>query len=333
LSTASKSSGACILLFGPTAVGKTELINEIFSRGFEIISADALQVYRKLDIGTAKPSKQERHEIPHHLIDIRDPSEGFNVGDFVREADACMRGIRSRGRIPLISGGTAFYLIRFLYGLPETPPADPPVRAELEARFKAEGTSRLLEELAAVDPASRRSIHPNDTYRILRALEVYYSSGRPLSEFRVPGRPRRGLNPLVLGLHREREELYRRIDERVDRMWEAGLVEEVRRLIDEGYREKDPGLKGIGYREFFDMRRLGEWTLSGVKEEIKKNSRRYAKRQQTFFRKIEEAKWIHPDHRDSLSGCVDHYINGLQQGLNIPENRGRLESGERNERE
>jgi len=312
LSTASRSSGACILLFGPTAVGKTELIRQLFSSDFEVISADALQVYRKLDIGTAKPSRRERREIPHHLIDIRDPEEAFSVGDFVREADICMGDIRSRGRIPLISGGTAFYLIRFLYGLPETPPPDPEVREELELRLEAEGSSRLFDELTEVDPASSRAIHPNDTYRILRALEVYHGTGRPLSEFRLPTRPRSGLEPLVLGLYREREELYRRIDERVDRMWRAGLLDEVRALIDGGYRADDPGLKGIGYQEFFRMRRLGEWTFADVKEEIKKNSRRYAKRQLTFFRKLEETEWFHPTDAGSIAECLDRYFGTLQ---------------------
>ena len=292
-------------------MGKTELINELFSEKFEVISADALQVYRRLDIGTAKPTMRERREVPHHLIDIRDPSEGFNVGDFVREAESCMRDIRSRGRIPLISGGTAFYLIRFLYGLPETPPSDPDVRRELEHRLDDEGASRLFEELAAVDPASSRSIHQNDTYRILRALEVYYISGRPLSDFRVPSRPRFSPEPLVLGLYREREELYRRIDDRVERMWDAGLAEEVRGLIDAGFGADDPGMKGIGYREFFRMRKLGEWTLSDVRGEIKRSSRRYAKRQLTFFRKLEETKWVHPADTGKIRNSLDRYVNTL----------------------
>lgn len=309
-----------MLLFGPTAVGKTDFLNNLYPRNFEIISADALQVYRGLDVGTAKPSKEEQEKIPHHLIDVRDPSESFDAGSFVAAADELAKDIRSRGRLPIVAGGTAFYLIRFLYGLPETPPADVGLRRKLEVRAEKEGTDALYRELAELDPITRERIHPNDAYRILRALEVYYATGHPLSDYRVPSQPRSDWSFTVAGLYRDREELYCRIDERVEKMWRHGLPREIDFLISRGCRESDPGMKGIGYREFFLMRRLGEWTIERVKEEIKKNSRRYAKRQLSFFRRIGETRWFRADSRDELRRLEDI----LQHKLKLPENRDRL---------
>ncbi|MFO7850693.1 MAG: tRNA (adenosine(37)-N6)-dimethylallyltransferase MiaA [Spirochaetia bacterium] len=308
MSTASKSKCRVIVLFGPTGVGKTELITEIFSQNTEVISADSLQVYRGLDIGTAKPGLPERERIPHHLIDIKDPSESFDAGSFVKAADEKVEDILSRGKVPLVSGGTAFYLINFLYGLPETPPSDSDVRGELENRLAVEGAKSLYKELALTDPETAERLHPNDTYRVMRALEVYRCSGRPLSEFHSPlqhrSHARDKWDTLVLGLFRDRKELYRRIDERVEKMWSRGLIGEVGSLISSGYGEKDPAMKGIGYREFFRMRRQGELTLEDVKEEIKKNSRRYAKRQLTFFRKIKETHWFQPEERTNIEKLV-----------------------------
>ncbi|MFP4617426.1 MAG: tRNA (adenosine(37)-N6)-dimethylallyltransferase MiaA [Spirochaetaceae bacterium] len=312
MSTASKSKSRVIVLFGPTAVGKTELIGQLFSRNTEIISADSLQVYRGMDIGTAKPSRRERERIPHHLIDILDPSESFDAGNFVRAAKEKVEDVLCRGKVPLISGGTAFYLFHFLYGLPEAPPSKPEIRRELETRLAALGGESMYRELEHLDPSSAERIHPHDTYRVLRALEVYRCSGRPLSEFYSPLQKNSSSgekqDALIIGLYRERQELYRRIDERVERMWNMGLVQEVSSLIRSGYGEKDPGMKGIGYREFFHMRRHGEATLTEVKEEIKKNSRRYAKRQFTFFRKISRAHWFLPEQGADISNLVRPYL-------------------------
>ena len=312
MNTGSKSNNRVILLFGPTAVGKTELITEIFARECEVISADAMQVYRGLDIGTAKPGIEERRRIPHHLIDICDPSEGFDVGSFVAAADEKAGEILSRGKTPIVSGGTAFYLVRFLYGLPRSPRSDPEVRAQVEERLRRDGPEALYGELSELDPATACRVHPNDTYRVTRALEVYHATGRPLSSYEVPGTPRKKWDCLVIGLHRERGELYGRIDERVERMFREGLVEEVRGLVEQGYTEEDPGMKGIGYREFFRMRRAGEHTLEDVKEEIQRNSRRYAKRQSTFFRRIAQAHFIRPGEKDRIRELTGHF---LERGL------------------
>jgi tRNA dimethylallyltransferase len=293
-----------LILFGPTASGKTELLERLFAgprplcRG-EIVSADSVQVYRGLDIGSAKPSAAVQAALPHHLIDICDPDEQFNAGDFVRLADQACDSIADRGGLPVVSGGAGFYLRNFVLGLPEAPPSDPLVRKTLEAEFRERGARSLMEELAACDPVSAGRIHPNDGYRLRRALEVFRSSGRPLSSFAstgvAPGNyPRRPF--LILGLERPREEAYRRINERCALMFRQGLPDEVRRLHEAGYGPGDPGMRAIGYREFFIEETPGQWRidtdLAKVQDLVARNSRRYAKRQITFFASIPNVTWI-----------------------------------------
>jgi tRNA dimethylallyltransferase len=287
-----------LLLFGPTASGKTEILEKLFTGPqplcrAEVISADSMQVYRGMDIGTAKPSAGLLARLPHHLIDIRDIKEQFNAGEFVRLADEAVRDIAGRGALPVVSGGTGFYLANFLTGLPEAPPSDAGVRAALREELREKGAAALMEELAAGDAVSGRRIHLHDEYRLLRALEVLRLSGRPLSSFErgFPvsdgGRFRPGCRFLLIALDRPRAEVYRRIDERCDAMFRAGLPGEVRRLWEAGYGPGDPGMKAIGYREFFVEDGPGCFRLSedteGVKELAARNSRRYAKRQLTFF--------------------------------------------------
>ena len=258
-----------------------------------------MQVYRGLDIGSAKPSAAVRAVLPHHLIDICSPDEQFNVGDFVRLADQACADIAGRGGLPVVSGGAGFYLRNFVLGLPDAPPSDPVVRAALEAEFLERGAQALMEELAACDPVSAARIHPHDSYRLRRALEVFRSSGRPLSSFASSGaasgnRPRRPF--LILGLERPKEETRRRIDERCALMFRQGLPDEVRRLHEAGYGPGDPGMRAIGYREFFREESPGQWRLDTDTERVQalvaRNSRRYAKRQSTFFASIPRVRWI-----------------------------------------
>ncbi|HSV56375.1 MAG TPA: tRNA (adenosine(37)-N6)-dimethylallyltransferase MiaA, partial [Magnetospirillaceae bacterium] len=257
------SSNKVLVLFGPTASGKTELLERLFlevHRGLpkaEVVSADSMQVYRGMDLGTAKPDSVLRAALPHHLLDIRDPNEQYTAGDFVREADLACAEIRSRGRLPVVSGGTAFYIRNFVCGLPGSPAADPAVRAAVARDLAELGFAALRAELEAGDPVSAARIHPRDTYRLSRALEVMRRTGRPLSEHQVPDRPRPGLDPLFLALDRPRDELYSRIDARVKAMFSAGLAAEVSRLLARGYGEGDPGMQAIGYREFLEARRAG----------------------------------------------------------------------------
>ena len=306
-----------LVLFGPTASGKTNVLLRLFNHGTEVVSADSMQVYRGMDIGTAKPSAQEREQLPHHLIDIRNPDEQFNAGDFVRLALEAIGDIARRGAFPVVCGGTGFYLKNLILGLPESPPADEAIRAALKGELREKGAAALMEELASGDPVSAGRIHLNDTYRLLRALEVLRLSGRPLSSFGVSGRGRDshggtgdtentevlrggGINRincrfLVVGISRPREELYRRIDARCADMFEQGLPDEVRKLYDMGYTPRDPGLRAIGYREFFvqdgDEYRLSS-DIPGVQALVAQNSRRYAKRQITFFASLPGVQWL-----------------------------------------
>jgi tRNA dimethylallyltransferase len=249
-----------------------------------------------MDIGTAKPSKDERFRLPHHLIDIRSPGEQFNAGDFVRLADEACLDIAGRGRLPVVSGGTGFYLKNFIMGLSEAPPSDREIRARLNRELREKGAAALIEELAAGDPVSAARIHINDEYRLLRALEVLRLSGRPLSSYEVPAAQKRpGFRFIIIGLSRPREELYRRINQRCEEMFRQGLAVEVRKLHEAGFTPRDPGLRAIGYREFFVEDEAG-WRLSqdieGVQALVAQNSRRYAKRQITFFASIPDVKWI-----------------------------------------
>lgn len=284
-----------ILLFGPTGVGKTELILRECSRDYEVISADSMQVYRGLDIGTAKPDQDMLDQITHHLIDIREPHEQFHVGDFVHLADALIASINRRGRIPVVSGGTAYYFKHLLYGLPETPPADQRVRSRLQQHCERHGPEKLYQQLGEVDPQGASSISPNDAYRIIRALEVYHSTGRPLSSYRMPRTIRPLLDPVVIGLTRPREVLYQRIEMRVQHMIAQGLYEEIRGLIKGGARPEWPGMKGIGYREFFSYRETGEYSLAAAASLIALHSRNYAKQQMTFFKSLPGVHWTAPE--------------------------------------
>jgi tRNA dimethylallyltransferase len=302
-----------LVLFGPTASGKTEILSRLAAlvEGLELVSADSMQVYRGMDIGTAKPSMEERRRFPHHLIDIRDPGEQFNAGDFVRLADECCARIAGRGGLAVVSGGTGFYLKNFILGLSGAPPSDRGIRAGLWEELRSRGPAALMEELARVDPPSAGRIHLNDEYRLLRALEVFRLSGRPLSSFGpVPGGALGGAGDvleeegrggryrfLIIGLRRERGELYRRIDERCARMFREGLAGEVRGLVERGYGPCDPGLRAIGYREFFIQDgapgafRLASDTAS-VEALAARNSRRYAKRQICYFASIPRVRWV-----------------------------------------
>jgi tRNA dimethylallyltransferase len=282
-----------------------------------VVSADSVQVYRGMDIGAAKPSAAVQAVLPHHLIDIRNPDEQFNAGDFVRLADHACAGMSDRGVLPVISGGAGFYLRNFVLGLPEAPPSDPLIRKALETELRERGARALMEELAACDPASAGRIHLNDGYRLRRALEVFRSSGRPLSSFASTGaapenRPRYRF--LILGLERPREEAYRRINERCALMFRQGLPDEVRRLHEAGYGPGNPGMRAIGYREFFIEATPGQWRIDPDTDRVQglvaRNSRRYAKRQITFFASIPDVRWIsaRDDPAEEIRRELERYL-------------------------
>ncbi len=284
-----------ILLFGPTGVGKTALIEDLAGRKAEIVSADSLQVYRGLDIGTAKPTSRQLNEIPHHLIDICYPYKPFTVGMFVNEADSAVKSILTSGNIPVISGGTAYYIKHYLTGLPTAPVSDSEIRKYIEQLYQQRGIGYCIEKLQQVDPVSAAKINPNDVYRILRALEVYETSGKPLSSFSMSGLIRDDIDPVLIGLYRDKTELHRRIEQRVDDMFRQGLPDELKSLIRSGANADWPGMKGIGYREFFQAASSGEYSYRTVSSLIKHNSKTYAKRQMTFFRSLPNVHWLHPE--------------------------------------
>lgn len=284
-----------ILLFGPTGVGKTALIDNLAGRKAEIVSADSLQVYRGLNIGTAKPTSRQLAEIPHHLIDICHPKDPFTVGMFVKQADSAVQKIVSSGNLPVISGGTAYYIKHYLTGLPEAPAADSGIRIKVEKMYQQQGVEFCINRLQQVDPVSAARINRNDVYRILRALEVFEISGKPLSSFSAGGTLRDDIDPVVIGLYRDKAELHHRIDERVDEMFRQGLHDEVKSLIRAGADSQWPGMKGIGYREFFQAAVSGESSYRVISDLIKRNSKAYAKRQMTFFRSLPYVLWLHPE--------------------------------------
>jgi tRNA dimethylallyltransferase len=298
-----------ILIFGPTGVGKTGLLSRLFPGRGEIINADSMQVYRGMDIGTAKPDSELLRTLPHHLIDIRDPQNQFNAGDFVDEADRLVHEISSRKSLPVICGGTAFYFRNFIYGLPNTPPGNEETRDRIQSRIDETGLSGAYAELQKLDPVGAKTIGESDTYRITRALEVIEVSGKPFSSFRVSSTPRSEFRMLIIGLDRPRNELYSRINHRVAEMFRVGLAEEVAKLISGGCAARDPGMHGIGYKEFFDMRKQGCLTLKGLEERIARNSRRYAKRQLTFFKSFSEVHWFHPDSADEIGSLINEFVN------------------------
>lgn len=293
-----------VVLFGPTAVGKTGLTEELFSLGYEIINADSIQVYRGLDILSAKPDCILRKKIIHHLVDIRDPWEEYTSGDFCSDADSLIREINGRGNIPLITGGTAYYFKMLCYERSSTPKADLLVREKVRELLEEKGSEYLLSVLEKADPVSYSRISRSDIYRITRALEVYYQTGRPLSSFTLTSIPRKDVDFILIGLERDREELKRRIGERVEIMFKEGASEELRRLIESGCRKDWPAMEAIGYREWFDALESGELSLSQIKESIKHNSIRYAKRQMTFFRSLPGVEWFHPSETERIKKYI-----------------------------
>ena len=305
-----------IFLFGPTAVGKTQLLFDFFSGTGEVVNADSVQVYRHLDIGSAKADKSITDRIPHHLIDILDPWESWNVADFIRMADKACRDIWSRGRIPVISGGTAFYFKHFMYGLSDAPQSDPETRRAVELYIRDQGLDKAYGYLQEIDPVSAGRINRNDSYRISRAIEVYRSSGRPLSDFALPTVPRNGMDILSIGLLRDREELKERIRRRVDIMFGQGIVGEIRKLLDMGADRSWQSMQGIGYSEFLErvstveeLDALNAEELEQIREKIVSDSIHYAKRQMTFFRSFQDVNWINPEDKKTLSDTIGAFLN------------------------
>ena len=283
-----------IVIFAPTATGKTALTLKLFGSGShslfkdkaEIISADSMAVYKYMNIGTAKPDKTVLSQIPHHLIDFLEPNCQFSVNEFVRRSDLLCTEIYSRGKIPAIVGGTGFYIRNFLLGLPKTPESNAEIRTQLKNELEKSGIDFMYEKLKLVDNESAQKINKNDAYRILRALEVFYLTGKPRSSFSLSEKLRENYDFFTVILERDRSDLYERIDMRIEQMFSQGLEQEVQSLIEKGFTKDDAGMKAIGYREFFE----GFDSPAEIKEKIKHDSHKYAKKQYVFMKGICNAK-------------------------------------------
>jgi tRNA dimethylallyltransferase len=299
------------IVLGPTAAGKSALALELAEAlGGEIVSADALQVYRGFDVGTAKPSPEEQRRVRHHLIDVLDPDEAYSAGEFARRARAAIGEIEARGRVPLVAGGSGLYLRALTEGISPVPRSDPEVRVGLRRRLEAEGLAPLAAELARLDPETASRLGSGDTQRVLRALEVAVTSGRPLSRW-IAGQPfgAERVPAVKIGLTLPRAILYDRITRRAVRMVERGWVEEVEGLLQQGYRPDAPAFQAIGYRQIA-AHVLGERSLASALEETIRETRRFAKRQLTWFRREPGVEWH--DALD-LAGRIPHLIDSLER--------------------
>lgn len=284
-----------IVLTGPTAVGKTSAsIGLAKAVGGEIISADSMQVYRKMNIGSAKIAKEEMDGIPHYLIDVLDPAEEFNVVRFQKMAKEAMKQIYANGHIPIIVGGTGFYVQALLYDIDFTAETeDHSIRDELEVFAAEHGVEELHRMLQEIDPKSAMTIHANNKKRVIRAIEYYRQTGRPISEHNEKERQKESPYHFVyFVLMDEREHLYDRIEKRIDLMLEEGLLEEVKALRNEGYTKDMVSMQGLGYKELLDYLN-GDSTLEEAIYILKRDTRHFAKRQITWFKREKEVIWIH----------------------------------------
>jgi tRNA dimethylallyltransferase len=299
-----------IIILGPTGVGKSEVALELAERfGAEIVNADSQQVYRFMDIGTAKPSPQERDRVPHHLIDIVDPDGEFNVAIFRQLAMQALNDIQARGRRAIVCGGTGLYIRALTQGLFVGPGHNTEIRERLETEIREAGLDPQFQRLVSVDPGVASSIHPNDRQRIIRALEVYELSGIPMSEWqREHGFKGSLFDTLKIGLHRDRRELYDRINQRCEGMIQHGLLEEVRGLVARGYGFDLRSLQSVGYHHM-ELFLSGTMSVDEAVLLMKRDTRRLAKRQLTWFRGDKNVQWFHPEQDTAkISSLVGEFL-------------------------
>ena len=302
-----------LVICGPTASGKTALAVELALRHHgEVVSADSMQIYRRMDIGTAKPTWEEMRGVPHHMLDVADPEEDFSVARYVDMAAKCVDDILSRGRLPILAGGTGLDIDSLLSGRTFAPfQPDSPLRGQLEEQLRREGGAAMLARLAQVDPDSAARLHPNDEKRIVRALEVYQSTGKTITQHNLETQaipPRYDALTLALAFER-REDMWSRIDRRVDQMMDQGLVAEVQGLLDSGVPAKCTAMQAIGYKEMAAAL-LSGGDVRAAAEEIQLRSRQYAKRQLTWFKRNKAARWLlwgrEPDFAAALQTSTEY---------------------------
>ena len=306
-----------VVICGPTASGKTAL-SIALAKAFdgEVVSADSMQIYRRMDIGTAKPTREEMDGVPHHMLDVAEPGEAYSVSRYVEEATACVEDILARGKLPIICGGTGLYIDGLIRGTDYQPAGtDNGIREQLEGEWEAQGAEEMMARLAAVDPDSAARLHLSDKRRILRALEVYLATGETITvhNARTKAIPPR-YEAVMIGLNTEpRQILYDRIDRRVGVMLEQGLLQEVQSLLEDGLLE-GTAAQAIGYKELLAYFR-GEMTLETAADLIRQKSRNYAKRQLTWFRRDERVKWIVYNAPEAAQAVLQEATNYLTQTL------------------
>ena len=302
-----KSPLICIV--GPTAVGKTEIAIQLAQHlDAEIVSLDSRQIYREMDIGTAKPTLDQRQAVPHHLIDCVDVDQPFSVAEYQRLADVAITEMRERGKRTMAVGGAGLYFRGLIDGLFEGPGADVEIREKLQREAEEHGNAALHEQLRQCDPKTADRVHPNNRVKVIRALEVYELTGKPISALQQQWKtdePRYLLR--AFGLNMPREVLYRRIENRVEEMVETGLIEEVKGLLDQGYPRNCVAMQSFGYKELIDHLD-GKRTLDEAVALLKQNTRRFAKRQLTWFCNDSRIEWIDISQFSSINGIVDNLI-------------------------
>lgn len=303
-----------LAVVGPTATGKTEYAIKLAQRlNGEIVSCDSMQLYKFMDIGSAKPTKEEQAAVKHYLVDEIDPRDPFSVAEYQKRAKRAIAEIHSKGKLPILAGGTGLYLNSILYEMDfSTPPADASYRKKLETLASDQGKESVYRLLQEKDPAAAARIHPNNTKKIIRALEAVEISGkgiRPFSEASVPSKEYR---PFLIGLTRDRDELYERINRRVEVLLEQGLLEEVEGLLRMGLTEEHISMKGIGYKELIHYLK-GEYDLPAAIEKIQQNTRHYAKRQLTWFRRYDRIYWFNLSEYQNKDQALEDMITWLKK--------------------
>lgn len=322
--TSAEAKRPLVIIAGPTATGKTAVSVELAARlNGSIISADSMQVYRGMDIGSAKVTEEEKRGIPHYLIDVADPEDSWNVVRFQKEAMNAVDAILAEGRLPFLVGGTGFYIQALLYGIDFTQmEADSDDRASMEEAARRDGPQALHRRLQEIDPEAAEAIHPNNVKRIIRALEFAQNSGGlKISEHNRRERMREpAFNAVFFVLTMDRQKLYERIDARVDLMMQKGLADEVRRLRAGGLTASDVSMQGIGYRQIFPALE-GEYSLDEAVRLIKRDSRHFAKRQLTWFRREKNVIWIDADSFEDRQKMSDTMEEMIRTRLHLPQEK------------
>lgn len=298
-----------VVICGPTAAGKTVVAIDLARRfGGEIVGADSMQIYRYMDIGTAKPTSEERAVVPHHLVDVVDPDEPFDAARYAAVAGEAVRRLHDRGVVPFVTGGTGLYIKALIRGIFDSPPVDPSIRESLRREAESLGPVALHERLSRLDPETGARLHVNDVFRVVRALEVLETTGDSISSHH--GRHRFADSPyevLSLGITLERTALYERIDRRVDLMIQSGLLDEVRGLIDRGYGPELKPMRSIGYRHMAEFL-AGRMTWDEAIRILQRDTRRYAKRQMTWFGADDTIRWVPPDQMEGMIPAVKNFL-------------------------